>query len=74
MPLAVWQWGWWWRSHTQYVRKRELLTEPSLAPVDSQLERLGSLSDNNPEVPTLKMGSPIDFFDDLCKRTKSGLT
>lgn len=35
---------------------------------------MGSLSENNPEVPSLKMGSPIDFFDDLCERTKGGKT
>lgn len=39
---------------------------------ETQLDRLGSLSDRNPEVPSLKMGSPIDFFDDLCQRTQGG--
>lgn len=37
-----------------------------------KLERLSSLSEKNPEVPSIKMGSPIDFFDDLCRQTDSG--
>lgn len=37
-----------------------------------QLERLSSLSEKDPIVPSLKMGSPIDFFDDLCESTQGG--
>lgn len=37
-----------------------------------QLERLGSIGQTNPEVPAIKMGSPIDFFDDLCRKTEGG--
>lgn len=39
---------------------------------DQQLERLGSLGQTTPEVPAIKMGSPIDFFDDLCRKTDGG--
>jgi alpha-mannosidase len=38
---------------------------------DEQLERLSSLG-HAPEVPKIKMGSPIDFFDDLCRKTDGG--
>lgn len=37
-----------------------------------QLDRLSSLSVTNPEVPSIKVGSPIEFFDDLCERTDGG--
>jgi len=36
------------------------------------LERLSSLGQTTPEVPKIKMGSPIDFFDDLCRKTDVG--
>ena len=39
---------------------------------DRQLERLSSLGQTTPEVPAIKMGSPIDFFDDLCRKTDGG--
>jgi hypothetical protein len=50
---------------------------PSLLPnvqnkADQQLERLSSLGQTTPEVPAIKMGSPIDFFDDLCRKTDGG--
>jgi alpha-mannosidase len=36
------------------------------------LERFSSLGQTTPEVPKIKMGSPIDFFDDLCRKTDGG--
>ncbi|OCF39360.1 hypothetical protein I317_06845 [Kwoniella heveanensis CBS 569] len=38
----------------------------------NKLQRLGSVANNNREMPSMKLGKVSDFFDHLCKKTKGG--
>jgi hypothetical protein len=81
MPFPLWEWGWRRRSHPTHAGEGMCLSSTAQdrrrigwTETEEQLERLGSLGETSPDVPNIQMGSPVDFFDDLCRNTDGGKT
>lgn len=50
----------------------EKVSTEILVVLNVQLERLSAVSERNPDVPSIKTGSPIDFFENLLHKTEGG--